>query len=66
MIEYMCVLIIILIFMFNHFQYDILMYDGYFSRHHKCRENVCPPLSSPMVDFNIEAYVEKKRLICSH
>ena len=23
---------------------------------HKCRDNVCPPPSSPMVDFNIELY----------
>ena len=53
--------------MFNHFQYEILMYKEYFSRHHNCRDNVCPPFSSPMVNFNIEAYGEKSqdRVICS-
>ena len=47
--------------MFNHLQYNILMYDEYFSRGHKCRDNLCSPLSSPMVDFNIEAYENNLR-----
>ena len=44
------------------------MYDEYFSRGHKCRDNICPPHSSPMVDFNIDAYGEKSqdRAIYSH
>ena len=28
------------------------MYDKYFSKGHKYRDNFCPPLSSPMLDFN--------------
>ena len=44
------------------------MYDEYFSRSHNCRDNVCPPIFSPMVDFSIEAYGEKyqARAICFH
>ena len=34
------------------------MYYKYFSKGHKCRDNFCPPLSSPIVDFNIAAYGE--------
>ena len=54
--------------MFNHFQYEILIYNEYFSRSHNLRDNICPPLFSLMVDFNIEAYGEKyqDRVICSH
>ena len=65
-LEYMCVLIFI--FMFNHFHYEIIMHDGYFSRSHNCRDNLCPPLSSPIVDFNIDLYGQKSqdRPICSH
>ena len=50
------------------FNKKTLMYDEYFSRSHNCRGNVCPPLFSPIVDFNIEAYGEKyqDRAICSH
>ena len=29
-----------------------------FSEGHKCRDNFCPHLSSPIVDFNTEAYGE--------
>ena len=44
--------------MFNHFQCNILMYNKYFSEGHNYRNNFFPPLSSPMVDFNIAAYGE--------
>ena len=45
-----------ILFMFNYFQCNIIMYDKYFSKGHKCRDNFCPPLFSPMVGFNITAY----------
>ena len=48
--------ICVLIIMFNHFQCNILMYYENFSTGHKCRDNLCPPLSSLMVDISIEAY----------
>ena len=31
------------------------MYEKIFSKSHKCRDTFCPPLSSPMVEFTIEA-----------
>ena len=51
-----CVLSVI--FMFNHFQYNILMYDENISKGHKCGNNFCPPLSIPMVHFNIVVHGE--------
>ena len=35
---------------------------------HKCRDNVCPPLSSPRIDFNIELFgaTFQNRRFCSH
>ena len=33
----------------------------YFSKGHKCGDNFCPPLSTPIVDFNIAAYGENLR-----
>ena len=58
----------VLIVMFNHFPCNILMYYENVSKGHKCRDNLCPPLFSPMVDFGIKAYGEKSqdRVICSH
>ena len=44
--------------MFHHFHCNIVMYDENFSKGHKCRDNFCPPLPSPMGDFNIEVYGE--------
>ena len=44
--------------MFNHFQCNILLYNKKFSKGHKCIDNFCLPLFSPMVDFSIEAYGE--------
>ena len=37
------------------------MYYENFAKGHKCRENFCAPLSSPMVNFNIEAYGKNLR-----
>ena len=34
------------------------MYNEKFSKGHKCGDHFCPPLSSPMVEFNIEVYGE--------
>ena len=47
--------------MLNHLLYEIIMYYNYFSKGHKWRDNFCPPLSSPIVDFNIAAYGEKSQ-----
>ena len=61
----MCVLTVI--FMFNHFPYEMIMYYNYFSKGHNVGTTFCPLLSSPMADFNIVAYGEKSqdRAICS-
>ena len=58
----------VLIVMFNHFQCNILMYYENFSQGHKCRDNLCPPFSSPMAAFGLEAYGQEfqDRAICSH
>ena len=44
------------------------MYNKYFSKGHKCSDNFCSPLSSPIADFNIAAYEEisQERAICFH
>ena len=55
----MLIHVLIIIFMFSHFQCNILMYYKSFSKGHKCRDNLCPPLSIPIVDFTIEVYREK-------
>ena len=44
--------------MLNHFLYDILINNNYFSKGHNVGTTVCPPLFSPIVDFNIAAYRE--------
>ena len=44
--------------MLNHFQCNILMYNENISKGHTSRDNFCPPLSSPMVHFNIVVYGE--------
>ena len=51
--------VIIITFMFNHFHCNILMYNENISKGHKCRDNFCPPLFSPMVQFNIEVHGEQ-------
>ena len=52
----------------HHFYHLVIRRDSSISWGHKYQDNTCPPLSSPMVDFNIEPYGEtfQDRVISSH